>query len=78
MDYADNERRLLALGEWSAYRTHLGLVAYGASVSAAYTAPEERWSAAVGLRADGNNYSARMARPWEQLSPRASFRYVFF
>ena len=77
MDYADNERRLLALGEWSAYRTHLGLVAYGASVSTAYTAPEERWSAAVGLRADGNNYSARMARPWEQLSPRASFRYVF-
>lgn len=77
MDYADNERRLLALGDWAAYRTHLGLVSYGASFSAAYTAAEERWSAAVGLRADGNNYSARMSRPWEQLSPRASFRYVF-
>ena len=77
IDYADNERRLLALGDWSVYRTHLGLVSYGASVSAAYTAAEERWSASVGLRADGNNYSPRMSRPWEQLSPRASFRYVF-
>ena len=77
MDYADRERRLLASGGWAAYRTHLGLVAYGASFSAAYTAAEERWSASVGLRADGNNYSSRMSRPWEQLSPRASFRYVF-
>ena len=77
IDYADNERRLLALGDWSVYRTHLGLVSYGASVSAAYTAAEERWSASVGLRADGNNYSSRMSRPWEQLSPRASFRYMF-
>ena len=77
IDYADNERRLLALGDWSVYRTHLGLLSYGASFSASYTAAEERWSAAFGLRADGNNYSSRMSRPWEQLSPRASFRYVF-
>lgn len=77
MDYADRERRLLSVGDWSVYRTHLGIVAYGASFSAAYTAPEERWSASVGLRADGNSYSSRMSRPWEQLSPRASFRYAF-
>ena len=48
MDYTDRERRLLSVGDWSVYRTHLGLVAYGASFSAAYTAPEERWSASVG------------------------------
>lgn len=77
LDYADRERRLLSVGDWSVYRTHLGIVAYGASFSAAYTAPEERWSASVGLRADGNNYSSRMSRLWEQLSPRASFRYAF-
>ena len=77
MDYTDHERRLLSVGDWSVYRTHLGLVAYGASFSAAYTAPEERWSASVGVRADGNTYSSHMSRPWEQLSPRASFRYVF-
>ena len=77
LDYADRERRLLSVGDWSVYRTHLGIVAYGASFSAAYTAPEERWSASVGLRADWNSYSSRMSRPWEQLSPRASFRYAF-
>ena len=76
LDYADRERRLLSVGDWSVYRTRLGFVAYGASFSAAYTAPEERWSASVGLRADGNSYSSRMSRPWEQLSPRASFRYA--
>ena len=49
MGYTDHERRLLSVGDWSVYRTHLGLVAYGASFSAAYTAPEERWSASVGV-----------------------------
>ncbi len=77
LTYSNKERRLLTDGSNAQYRTHLGLVAYGASVAADYREPQERWSASVGVRMDGNNYSSRMSRPWTQLSPRAAFRYNF-
>ncbi len=77
LDYQNRERRLLRNGNFFADHAHLGIVAYGASVAMDYREPSERWSASLGLRMDGNNYSATMSRPWEQLSPRASFRYNF-
>ncbi len=77
LDYANRERRLLQNGNRAVYCTDLGLVAYGASATVAYSQPEERWNASLGLRMDGNNYSSLMSKPWTQLSPRASFRYFF-
>ncbi len=77
LDYVNRERRLLPTDEMAVYRNHLGLVAYGASMAVDYTESEERWSASLGWRMDGNNYSSLMMRPWTQLSPRASFRYFF-
>ncbi len=77
LSYSNNEQRRLTDGTRALYLTDLGLVAYGLSVATDYRDPGERWSASVGLRMDGNNYSAHMSRPWNQLSPRASLRYSF-
>ncbi len=75
LDYKNRERQLKQNGNKYVYQTDMGLVAYGASMAADYSEPEEKWSTSIGLRMDGNNYSSQMSRPWEQLSPRASFRY---
>lgn len=77
LSYGNNEQRRRMDDGQAFYRTDLGLVAYGASVAADYKDADDRWSASLGLRMDGNNYSAEMARFWNQLSPRAAFRYLF-
>ncbi len=77
LDYTNKEKRLQQSGMQAFYRTHLAFVAYGASLAVDYRESQGRWSTSMGLRMDGNNYSSRMSRPWTQLSPRASFRYVF-
>ena len=48
----------------------------GFFAGADYASGDRRFTASAGLRADGCDYSARMARPWHQLSPRASVSYV--
>ena len=58
-----------------AYQTRLGIVSYGLFCSADYISPNQRFTASLGLRADGSDYSAYVARPWHQLSPRGSVRY---
>lgn len=75
MDYNDNERRLLSTADWNLYQTHLGFVGYGASFTAAYSGMDERFTASAGVRLDGNTYSSRMMKAWEQISPRLSLRY---
>lgn len=77
MDYTDNERRLQPNADWTKYQTHLGMVGYGVSFTAAYTGMEEKLMLSAGARVDGNNYSSRMMKAWEQISPRASLRYMF-
>ncbi len=77
LTYSNRERRRQQNGEISTVRTRLGFVAYGAFISAEFNEQKERWNASFGMRIDGNNYSSQMAKAWEQLSPRASFRYFF-
>ncbi len=71
-------QRLYASGQslLSDYNTRLGIVGWGLFASAEYVSPDRRLKASAGLRADGCDYSARMARFWCQLSPRASISYA--
>ena len=59
----------------SDYRTRLGIVGWGLFAGADYASADKRFTASVGVRADGADYSARMAKFWRQLSPRASVSY---
>ena len=77
--YANDTRQRLYTDEalLSDYSTRLGIVGWGLFAGADYASADKRLTASAGLRADGCDYSARMARPWHQLSPRASVRYSF-
>lgn len=77
--YANDTRQRLYTDEalLSEYSTRLGIVGWGLFAGADYASADKRLTASAGLRADGCDYSARMARPWHQLSPRASVRYSF-
>ena len=59
----------------SDYRTRLGIVGWGLFAGADYASADKRFTASVGVRADGADYSARLAKVWRQLSPRASVSY---
>ena len=54
------------------YHTGLDIFRWGPYASMDYTAPDERFSASLGVRADANNYSEKMKELWRQLSPRLS------
>lgn len=54
------------------YRTDLGIFRWGVYASMDYTAPDERFTASLGVRADANNYSDKMKKLDRQLSPRLS------
>lgn len=62
--------------ELSDYNTRLGILGWGLFASAEYVSLDKRLKASAGVRADGCDYSGRMARFWEQLSPRASISYA--
>ena len=53
-------------------QTALGIVGWGAFASARYRTPDERWTATLGLRFDGCDYSRAMTRFWQNLSPNFS------
>ena len=59
------------------YETALDLLAWGLYVSGDYAPADSKFSASAGIRFDGNNYSPKMLRLWNQVSPRASMRYAF-
>lgn len=61
----------------SNYSTHIGIFGWGAFVGGDYTSADNRFTASVGLRADGCDYSASTSEFWRQLSPRASLSYKF-
>ena len=57
------------------YNTRLMFVGYAVFFSADYRSLNERLTASMGVRVDGVTYSSKMARAWEQISPRASISY---
>lgn len=63
-----------ALKEFN-YATDLNMLRWGIYASADYSATDESFTASLGLRTDGNNYSDRMKELWRQLSPRISVSY---
>ena len=81
VNYSDYTNRTLQRlytdkSQLSDYNTRLGIVGWGLFAGAEYASADKRFSASAGLRADGCDYSGRMARPWNQLSPRASVSYA--
>ena len=57
------------------YRTNLDIFRWGLFASMDYSAPDERFTASLGVRTDGNNYNDKMKELWRQLSPRLSVSY---
>lgn len=57
------------------YHTALGLVRWGIFGTMTYASPDERFTASLGVRADANNYSSRMNKLSDQLSPRLALSY---
>ncbi|MFR9659807.1 MAG: TonB-dependent receptor [Rikenellaceae bacterium] len=57
------------------YESDLNYAAWGAHVGVGYKSTDERWTASLGARVDGNSFSEETTRFWEQLSPRASASY---
>ena len=75
--YKGNEYRKVfanALREYD-YHTDLSLWRWGMFASVDYAAPDKSFTASMGVRTDGNNYSDKMKELWRQLSPRLSVSY---
>lgn len=75
--YKSNEYRKIfadALREYN-YHTDLSLWRWGLFASIDYAAPDKSFTASIGVRTDGNNYSDKMKELWRQLSPRLSVSY---
>lgn len=75
--YKSNEYRKVfanALREYD-YHTDLSLWRWGMFASVDYAAPDKSFTASMGVRTDGNNYSDKMKALWRQLSPRLSVSY---
>lgn len=75
--YMSNEYRKVfanALREYD-YHTDLSLWRWGMFASVDYAAPDKSFTASMGVRTDGNNYSDKMKELWRQLSPRLSVSY---
>lgn len=69
--YKSNEYRKVfanALREYD-YHTDLSLWRWGMFASVDYAAPDKSFTASMGVRTDGNNYSDKMKELWHQLSP---------
>lgn len=75
--YKSNEYRKVfanALREYD-YHTDLSLWRWGMFASVDYAAPDKSFTASMGVRTDGNNYSDKMKELWRRLSPRLSVSY---
>ena len=75
--YKSNEYRKVfanALREYD-YHTDLSLWRWGMFASVDYAATDKSFTASMGVRTDGNNYSDKMKELWRQLSPRLSVSY---
>ena len=75
--YKSNEYRKVfanVLREYD-YHTDLSLWRWGMFASVDYATPDKSFTASMGVRTDGNNYSDKMKELWRQLSPRLSVSY---
>lgn len=77
-DYTNRSlQRLFANStELSNYNTHLGVVGWGIFATGSYASADNRFTASMGLCADGSNYSTKAAQIWRYLSPRVSLSYA--
>lgn len=78
--YDDNSfQRLYAAGGRTdrSQSAAIGMVGWGAYVSARYKSIDERLTASAGLRFDGCGYSLPMARVWDNVSPTLSVSWRF-
>ncbi|OFY43503.1 MAG: hypothetical protein A2X18_06045 [Bacteroidetes bacterium GWF2_40_14] len=57
------------------YDTKLSMFKYSLFANMNYTSPDKKLTANIGARVDGNSYSAQMANPFKQFSPRGSVSY---
>lgn len=57
------------------YHTALDMIRWGVFGTMSYVSPDDRFTASLGVRADANNYSSRMNKLSDQLSPRLSLSY---
>ena len=57
------------------YHTALDMIRWGIFGTMSYVSPDDRFTASLGVRADANNYSSRMNKLSDQLSPRLSLSY---
>lgn len=75
--YTDRTRQRLYTNSagLSDYHTALGMLGWGLFASTDYASADKRFTASMGVRADGVDYSSRMEQFWRQLSPRASVSY---
>ena len=74
--YTNNTlQRIYGLNERYRYATKLNLFRWGVFGTATYTSDNERFTAALGMRLDANNYSDRMNQLAQQFSPRLSLSY---
>ncbi len=73
---SDEYRKIFAdaLREYN-YHTDLSLWRWGLFASIDYAAPDKSFTASIGVRTDGNNYSDKMKELWRQLSSRLSVSY---
>lgn len=73
---SDEYRKIFAdaLREYN-YHTDLSLWRWGLFASIDCAAPDKSFTASIGVRTDGNNYSDKMKELWRQLSPRLSVSY---
>lgn len=73
---SDEYRKIFAdaLREYN-YHTDFSLWRWGLFASIDYAAPDKSFTASIGVRTDGNNYSDKMKELWRQLSPRLSVSY---
>lgn len=69
------QRVYILEGETFDYQSALGLIRWGIFGTMSYASPDERFTASLGVRTDANNYSSRMNKLSEQLSPRLSLSY---
>lgn len=58
------------------YNTNLNIVKYGLFASGNYTSANNKFSATLALRADGNNFSKEMSGMLKTISPRVSLSYA--
>lgn len=74
--YTNNSLQLVyGLEQPYRYKTKLNLVRWGIFGTATYTSTNEKFTASLGLRLDGNNYSDEMNQLSQQFSPRLSLSY---